>query len=43
MHDNEERLFLERLTLRIWKARIEGAIIGAPWVPKLCAYDWVDA
>ena len=28
MDDEEEKLFLERLTLRVWKARAEGAIIG---------------
>ena len=29
MDDEEEQLFLERLTLKVWKARAEGAIIGA--------------
>ena len=32
MDDEEEKLFLERLTLRVWKARIEGAIVGAAFV-----------
>ena len=30
--DDEERLLLERLTLKVWKARAEGAIIGAAFV-----------
>ena len=30
--DDEERQFLEALTLRIWKARAEGAIVGAAFV-----------
>ena len=30
--DEEERQFIESLTLRIWKARAEGAIIGAAFV-----------
>lgn len=30
--ENEEREFLERLTVRIWKARAEGAIIGGAFV-----------
>ena len=32
MDEDEERQFLERLALRIWKARTEGAIIGAAFV-----------
>ena len=32
MDDEEEKLFLDRLTLRIWKARREGSVIGAAYV-----------
>ena len=32
MDDEEEKLFLDRLTLRVWKARAEGAIIGGAFV-----------
>ncbi len=32
MDEDEERQFLDALTLRIWKARAEGAIIGAAFV-----------
>ena len=32
MDDEEEKLFLERLTLKVWKTRAEGAIIGAAFV-----------
>ncbi len=32
MDQDEERQFLESLTLKVWKARTEGAIIGAAFV-----------
>ena len=32
MDQEEERQFIESLTLRVWKARAEGAIIGAAFV-----------
>ena len=32
MDEDEERQFIESLTLRVWKARTEGAIIGAAFV-----------
>jgi len=32
MDQDQERQLLEALTLRIWKARAEGAIIGAAFV-----------
>ena len=32
MDDEEEQLFLERLTLKIWKARKEGSVIGAAYI-----------
>ena len=32
MDQDEERQFIESVTLRIWKARAEGAIIGAAFV-----------
>ena len=32
MDDEEEKLFLERLALKVWKARREGSIIGAAYV-----------
>jgi len=30
--DEEEKLFLDRLTHRIWKARREGVVAGAAYV-----------
>ncbi len=32
MDDEEEKLFLERLTLKVWAARRDGSIIGAAYV-----------
>ena len=32
MDPDEERQFLERLTIKVWQARIEGAIYGAGFV-----------
>ena len=32
MEDEEEKLFLERLTLKVWKARREGSVIRAAYV-----------
>ena len=32
MDEAEERQFIESLTLRVWKARTEGGIIGAAFV-----------
>ncbi len=32
MDDEEEKLFLERLTLKVWKARREGSVIGAAYI-----------
>ena len=32
MDEEEERLFLERLTLKVWAARRDGSIIGAAYV-----------
>ena len=32
MDQDEELQFLERLTLKVWKARAEGAIAGAAFV-----------
>ena len=32
MDEGEERQFIESLTLRVWKARTEDAIIGAAFV-----------
>ncbi len=45
MDDEEEKLFLERLTLKVWKARAEGAIIDAAFVLGIgfLLYPVVDA
>jgi len=32
LYEEEEKLFLERLTLKIWEARREGSLIGAAYV-----------
>ena len=32
MDDEEEKLFLERLPLKVWKARREGPVIGAAYI-----------
>ena len=32
MDDEEEKLFLDRLTLKVWKARREGLVVGAAYV-----------
>jgi len=32
LDDDEEKLFLERLTLKVWKARRNGSVIGAAYV-----------
>ena len=32
MDDEEEKLFLDRLTLKVWKARREGSVVGAAYV-----------
>ena len=32
MDDEEEKLFLDRLALKVWAARREGSIIGAAYV-----------
>ena len=31
MDDEEEKLFLDRLTLKVWAARRDGSIIGAAY------------
>ena len=32
MDDEEEKLFLERLAFKVWKARREGSVFGAAYV-----------
>ena len=32
MDDEEEKIFLERLTLKVWKARREGSLVGVAYV-----------
>lgn len=45
MDDEEEKLFLDRLANRVWRARKQGVIIGGGFVLGVCflTYPIIDA